>query len=155
MFKVLLQARYLFIIAVVFLLLNSVIFLIVGAVKTVHGYMEFIEIGFKPTGDVRPGLYILGGFDAFMIAMVCLIFGLGTARIFIYDKLESDRIPGWLNVHNIKELKVLLWETILVTLVVLCITQVVRHTPDSWNELVFPVFILILSLALYLKKLGE
>jgi uncharacterized membrane protein YqhA len=105
MFKVLLQARYLFIIAVVFLLLNSVIFLIVGAVKTVHGYMEFIEIGFKPTGDVRPGLYILGGFDAFMIAMVCLIFGLGTARIFIYDKLESDRIPGWLNVHNIKETK--------------------------------------------------
>jgi uncharacterized membrane protein YqhA len=155
MFNTLLKARYLFIIAVFFLLLNSVTFLVVGAVKTVHGYMEFAELGFKSTEDSKPGLYILGGFDSFLISMIFLIVGLAIARIFIFDKIETDQLPDWLNVHTIKDLKVLLWETILVTLVVLCITQVVRHPPDSWNELVYPLFILILSLALYLKKLGE
>jgi uncharacterized membrane protein YqhA len=155
MFNTLLKARYLFIIAVFFLLLNSVTFLVVGAVKTVHGYMEYAAVGFKPSEDSRPGVYILGGFDSFLISMIFLVVGLAIARIFIFDKIESDQLPDWLNVHTIKDLKVLLWETILVTLVVLCITQVVRHPPDSWNELVYPLFILILSLALYLKKLGE
>ncbi len=155
MFNKLLKARYLFIIAVFFLLLNSLTFLVVGVVKTIHGYVEFAELGFKATEDSKPGLYILGGFDAFLISMIFLVVGLAIARIFIFDKIETDQLPDWLNVHTIKDLKVLLWETILVTLVVLCITQVVRHPPDSWNELVYPLFILILSLALYLKKLGE
>lgn len=155
MFEKLLRTRYLFIIAVCFLLLNTVVLLVVGAVKTIHGYIQYVEVDFKPTAEIKPGVYILSGIDTFLIAMVCLIFGLGTAQLFIFDKTNADSIPVWLKVRGIKDLKVLLWETILVTLVVFCIKQVILETPDSWNDLVFPIFILILSLALYLKKYGE
>lgn len=152
MFTRLLHARYIFVIAVVFLLLNSLIFIVAGAVHSFHGIIEFFELGFMPDGESRPGLHLLEGLDMFMVAMVFLIFGLGVARLFIFDKVESSQVPSWLNIHDLKGLKILLWETILVTLVILCITNLVKHPAKAWEALVFPLVILILALALHLMR---
>jgi uncharacterized membrane protein YqhA len=152
MFSRLLQARYVFLIAVVFLLLNSIIFILAGAVHSFHGIIEFIELGFLPDEESRPGLHLLEGLDMFMVALVFLIFGLGIARLFIFDKIESSQIPSWLNIRDLKGLKILLWETILVTLVILCVTNLVKHPARTWEALIFPIIILILTLALYLMR---
>jgi uncharacterized membrane protein YqhA len=152
MFNKLLLVRYVFSIAVVFLLLSSFVFLIAGAVHSFHGLVEFVGVGFIPNEETRPGLHLLEGLDAFMIALVFFVFGLGIARLFIFSESESKQIPGWLNVHNLKELKVLLWETILVTLVILCVSNLIKFPALAWESLVLPILILILSLALFLMR---
>jgi len=155
MFDKLLRIRYIFSIAVVFLLLSSLVFLIVGATQSLHGIIEFVSAGFVPNEEIRPGLHMLEGLDSFMISLVFFIFGLGIARLFIFDKAESKLIPGWLNIHNLKELKVLLWETILITLVILCLNSLIKSPAASWELLVLPILILILSAALFLMRVKE
>lgn len=152
MFHKFLQAKYILAIAVVFLLLNALVFVIAGSVQSIHGYIEFIEFGFSPGEGKRPGIHLLEGLDMFMVAMVFLIFGLGIARLFIFDKMDNSQVPSWLNVHDIKGLKVLLWETILVTLVILCVTNLIKSPMKSWEVLIFPLVILILTIALYLMR---
>lgn len=152
MFVKLLRVRYIFSIAVVFLVLSSLVFLITGAALSFHGMLELAKLGFIPSEEKRPGIYLLEGLDYFMISLVFLVFGLGIARLFIFNKTESNLIPSWLNIHSLKELKVLLWESILVTLVVLCVSNLIKFPALSWDSLVLPALILILSLALFLVR---
>jgi hypothetical protein len=58
----------------------------------------------------------------------------------------------WLNVHDLKGLKVLLWETILVTLVILCVTNLIKLSSLSWETLIYPILILVLAAALFLMR---
>ncbi|HTE29620.1 MAG TPA: YqhA family protein, partial [Chryseolinea sp.] len=110
MFDKLLRFRYMVSIVVLFLLINAFVFLVVGVASCIHGYIDFIKVAFQPTEGARPGLHLLEGLDAFMLSLVFLIFGLGVARLFIFDKQDDARIPPWLNVQDLKGLKVLLWE---------------------------------------------
>lgn len=57
---------------------------------------------------------------------------------------------------NLKELKILLWESILLTLVVLCINRVYRSFETlTWEVLVLPGIVLVLSIGLYLMRARE
>ena len=152
MFEKLLRLRYVIIIAVFFLMLNSIVFLIVGAVHCIHGYKEFLSAGFYASEESRPGLYLMEGLDAFMLALTFMVFSLGLARLFIFDKVTVDRLPSWLNIHDLKGLKVLIWETILVTLVILCVTNILKYPGRSWDTLIFPALILILTVSLVLMR---
>lgn len=155
MFQYLVRSRFVTSVAVIFTLINSIVFTAVGVAHCVHGYVAFINAGFLPTEEVKPGLMLLEGLDSFMIALVFLIFGLGVARLFLFDKVESSTIPGWLDVKSLKELKILLWETILVTLVIVCVSHLVKSAPEGWEALIFPVVILVLAMALFLLRLKE
>lgn len=108
MFEKFVRFRYILIIAVVFLLLNSLIFIIVGVSLNIKGYIEFFNAGFIPTETNRPGLKLLEGLDAFMISLIFMIFGLGIARLFLFDKTSEAHVPGWLNIKDIKGLKVVI-----------------------------------------------
>jgi uncharacterized membrane protein YqhA len=152
MFQKILAFRYILIIAVFFLLISSFVFIIVGAVLSIEGIIEFIHFGFIPNEEIRPGIKLLEGLDAFMIALIFMIFGMGIARLFLFDKDKDINVPSWLNIHDLKGLKILLWETILVTLVILSINPLVKGKVVSWEILIYPGFILILSLALFLMR---
>lgn len=152
MFHKMLYVRYILLVAVVFLLLSACAFIIVGSIHCLHGFVELARHDFLPTEEARPGLHLLEGLDAYMVALIFMIFGLGIARLFVFDKANVEGLPAWLNIHDIKELKVLLWETILVTLVILCVTNLAKHPVRSWEVLLFPGVILILSLALYFVR---
>ena len=70
----------------------------------------------------KPGLQILKGLDLFLVSIVFMILGLGILKIFVFSHMPFTDLPDWLNIKNFKELKILLWETILVTLVVFSLT---------------------------------
>jgi uncharacterized membrane protein YqhA len=70
--------------------------------------------------------------------------------------MPFNDLPDWLNIKNFKELKILLWETILVTLVVFSLTGLVSGKDTlTWNVLILPAVIFVLSLSLFLMKRGE
>ncbi|MFN8255909.1 MAG: YqhA family protein [Bacteroidales bacterium] len=151
-FERILNFRYVLAISVIFLLLSSLIFIIVGAVKSFEGIISFFHTGFQTDENIRPGLKLLEGLDAFMFSLIFMIFGLGIARLFLFSKSADINVPAWLQIDDLKGLKVLLWETILVTLVIFSINPIVSGEALSWEILIFPVFILILSIALFLMR---
>ena len=138
--------------AIIFLLLNSFVLIIVGAVECVQGYIEITNAGFKSTETFRPGAHLLEGLDYFVSSLVFMIFGLGLGQLFLLDKKSTSFLPAGLKVESLKELKVLLWETILVALVIFCITHLLRTDIKSWEILPFPVLILVLAVALFFVK---
>jgi uncharacterized membrane protein YqhA len=155
MFRKLLGIRYIILVAVGVLFLNSIFFIVGGTVYSVKGYIEFIRNGFIPSESYNPGLYILKGIDSFMLAIIFIIFGLGIARLFIFNNASEDQIPTWLRFHEMKGLKVLLWETILVTLVIYCIQILLTNKELTIELLIFPGAILLLAIALFFVRWKE
>ena len=155
MFKKLLSIRYIIILAVCILLLNSVFFIVGGTLMSIKGYAEYIQNGFTPSETYHPGMLILKGLDAFMLAIIFIIFGLGIARLFLFNNAPDDQIPSWLRFHEMKGLKVLLWETILVTLVIYCLQILLTHKEIIFELLILPIAILLLTIALFFMRWKE
>jgi len=155
MFRKLLSIRYIISVAVVILFLNSAFFIVGGTIFSVKGYIEFTKNGFIPNESYNPALYILKGLDAFMLAIIFIIFGLGIARLFLFNDAPEDQIPSWLRFHEMKGLKVLLWETILVTLVIYCLQVLLTHKELSLDLLILPGAILLLAIALFFVRWKE
>jgi uncharacterized membrane protein YqhA len=155
MFRKLLNIRYIILVAVAILFLNSIFFIVGGTIFSVKGYIEFIKNGFMPNETYNPGLLVLKGLDAFMLAIIFMIFGLGIARLFLFNNAPEDQVPSWLRFHEMKGLKVLLWETILVTLVIYCLQILLTNKELSLSLLVIPGAILLLALALFFVRWKE
>lgn len=146
-----LRLRYVYMVAVIVTFVNAIFFLIAGVEDAIHGYQEV----FKAEEHGRPGIHFVESLDAFMISLVFLIFSLGIMRIFTHYHTEDSKLPTWLRINSFLELKVLLWETILVTLVILTVSVLITNIHDlKWELLVLPAVTLILSVSLYLMKKG-
>jgi uncharacterized membrane protein YqhA len=155
MLQKLLSIRYIILIAVIVMFLNAVFFIVGGTVLSIKGYIEFAQNGFIPSETYQPGLYILKGLDGFMLAIIFLIFAFGIARLFLFNDASDDKIPTWLMFKDMKGLKVLLWETILVTLVIYCLQILLTHKQQSPEMLILPGAILILAIALFFIRWKE
>jgi len=92
-FEKILNFRYVLAVAVFFLLLSSFILIIVGAVKGIEGVISFFHTGFQTDENIRPGFKLLDGLDAFMVSLIFMIFGLGIARLFLFNKSEDINVP--------------------------------------------------------------
>jgi uncharacterized membrane protein YqhA len=148
------RLRYIFFVVIIFTGLDAIAFLLLGTFKSVQGYIDIFNVVVREE-DKRPGLELLEGFDSFLISIVFLVFSLGLIRIFLTGQEDEARIPKWLDIKDLKGLKVLLWETILVALVVFSLNSVIRNiTNITWEILILPAFILLLTISLHLMR-GE
>ncbi|MDN3723542.1 YqhA family protein [Aequorivita sp. SDUM287046] len=110
----------------------------------------------------RPGLKLFQALDLFLIGFLFLIFSIGFLQLFfpksskIMAHLEGIA-PPWLHVENFTQLKLILWDTVLTTLVVLFIGDVFIASGNyNWNLTIIPIAILMISLAKFLiKKIKE
>lgn len=151
MFKNILIIRYLFLIAVLFTFINSLFFMVGGVLECIQGYKLILQYGMSE--ELKPGMYLLRGLELFLVSMVFMIFALGILRLFIVYHTNDEHVPSWLKIDNFKELKVLLWETILVTLVVFTLTKIATVKEVlTWDALILPGVILALTGSLFLMK---
>jgi uncharacterized membrane protein YqhA len=155
MFKKLLKIRYIILLPVIILFLNSISFIIGGVVLSIKGYIEFAQNGFIPNESYSPGMLVMKGLDLFMLAIIFIIFGLGISRLFLFTNTNDEEIPSWLRFNEMKGLKVLLWETMLVTLVIYCLQLLLTSQTKSPELLILPGAILLLSLALFFVRWKE
>jgi len=148
----LLGLRFIFLIPIGITFINCLFFIWLGIEHAYHGYVIVIE----GHTEARPGLAFLESLDMFMVALVFMVFSFGMLRIFTHYDVKEDKLPGWMQIRTFKELKILLWETVLVTLVILSISVLIQKLDNpSWELLVLPGMILILSLALFLMRKEE
>lgn len=134
--------------------INAVFFLGVGVYKTIEGYSQLINAISTHVWNY-PGRHIAEALDAFMLSLLFVIFGMGIYRLFIKPELADDRFPSWLNIHTISDLKFLLWETILVTMIVFSVLRLSTVIEFTWSELIPPGIVLILSLSYFLVAKGK
>jgi uncharacterized membrane protein YqhA len=151
-FSKILRLRYVFLVVSILSFLNALMFIGVGIAEAFHAYqILFAAIGGGPWDN--PGVILIESLDKFLIAILFYIFGVGMIKLFLPELFEGMEIPKWLDVKGIRELKVLLWETILVTLVILCVTSMVTKTNSlTWDALIMPSIIAILAISLFFMQ---
>ncbi|RPD41803.1 YqhA family protein [Chitinophaga barathri] len=153
--KRLLRYRVLYIIISVFCALNALVFVMMGVVKAVHAYITFSKEFFSETPH-EPAMLLLQSLDNFLMALVLLIFAFGIYRIFVDMRLEED-MPAWLReVKTLRDLKLMLWEAILVIMLIFSISYMNSHRLElGWHFLILPGIILMVALSYFLMKRAE
>ncbi len=154
MFEVLLKIRYVALVIVVLSLADAVAYLVLGARIAVHAYAAVLDPA--SSSEARPGLELLHSLDFLFVSLVLLVLGLGIAKLFLLapDSKHHAGLPVWLRIESIGELKVLLWETILTTLLIAGLSELISglFTRLDWAALLTPAAILTLALSLFFIK---
>jgi uncharacterized membrane protein YqhA len=156
MFEQLLKIRYIVLVIVVLAVAHAIAFLVLGAKVAVSAYAHVLTGGNGVEHNARPGLELLHSLDFMFVAIVFLVLALGFAKLFLVgpQTTESMHLPTWLRIDSIAELKVLLWETILLTLVISALSELTTGLFEKldWSALITPTAILALAFSLYLVK---
>jgi uncharacterized membrane protein YqhA len=103
---------------------------------------------------------LLQSMDMFLIAIVFFVFSLGMLVLFNRpDEALPLKLPEWIKIKNFMELKLILWESILTTLVVAYFSGIVRAKMQGHDitiySLVVPGAILLIAISLFFLKKGE
>lgn len=142
--RILAKSRYLMIIAVLGCFVASVTLLIYGALETIATIGYIITTG--PISSENSKQLILSFIevvDLFLLATVFYITALGLYELFIDERIK---VPNWLEIHTIDDLKTKLTSVIVVVLSVLFLGEAVKWKGDP-NILPFGVSIALVIAA--------
>ncbi len=99
-------------------------------------------------------VYVLEAVDAFLFALVLMIFAYGIALGFVFHHVSEryrDILPSWMLVEGVGQLKRTLAEVVIVVLIVIFARFVIESGGNlRWEMLVLPSSVLMLSLSLKL-----
>jgi uncharacterized membrane protein YqhA len=100
---------------------------------------------------------VLEAVDAFLFGIVLVIFAYGIAIGFVFTLPEGygERLPEWMKVGGVGQLKATLAEVVIVVLIVIFARVVVEANGHfQWSMLVLPTSILMIAIALRMIELG-
>ncbi|MBT8508174.1 hypothetical protein AZH53_07120 [Methanomicrobiaceae archaeon CYW5] len=159
---------YIVVIAAVSSFAGSVLMFIIGFEKTISAWYYFIggvEPLFPPeavpvhlTSSNVATVIVIQATDAFLLALVLMIFGFGVYYLFLANDEEKQQsyLPNWLKMKNIIDLKMILGQVIVFILFVhyLEMAVLVGFEHLTYENLVIPIAIVLLSVSLMVVKRG-
>ncbi|MGH8702029.1 MAG: YqhA family protein [Burkholderiales bacterium] len=122
-----------------------------GGVK-LAGVMSFVLLP-KETGAQSVIIAVMEATDAFLFGLVLIVFAYGITFGFAFDlpRAAREKLPPWMRVEGISEIKNTLIQIVLVYLIVDFATDIAEvETRVSWDMLVKPVSIVLIAGALRL-----
>ncbi|MEJ1237336.1 YqhA family protein [Chryseolinea sp. T2] len=127
------------------MLVNFLFIVGFGVYKTFHGFDVLLRDG----APGKPGLEIVESLDLFLVALVFLILGAGFMKLFYPEMREFKSLKWpWLKIDNFNQLKELVWNAFLLTLLITFGTQVLRASGSfQWTFLIIPVSVLLFALS--------
>ena len=155
--------RYVSLIAVISAGFGSALMFLIGAVKIYNAYAIFMYDGMVTgSGGVITSkqtiAYLVQGIDAFLIALVFMIFSGGVYNLFIRrGDLGVEPEVSQTRIHSISQLKSIIAELIVIILFVNFMEDVLASDIDTyqWEMLVIPASILFLAGSLKLLDLKD
>ena len=131
------------------LVIDAVVLVARGVRETWHAYHDY----FTGADVERPLLPALEAVDMFFMALAFFIVAVGLVQLFVGDLpwLRTDNLT-WLRIESFGQLKLLLWDTFLVTMMVLFVTRLISTHELDWDLLVLPAAILMLTISSFLLK---
>lgn len=144
----------------------AVMVLIAGIILTVVGGYDLVMVFAKAADADKHHLAnvmaigLLSAMDLFLIAIVFFVLALGILLLFADPSKELPvALPEWLRVKNFMQLKVIIWEAILTTLVIAFLTGLagkkINGEVIGIDALIIPGGIILVALSLYFLKKGE
>ncbi len=108
--------------------------------------------------ETSPGLKLIESLDLFLIGFLFLIFSIGFSQLFFPKPSRLMRVidtitPDWLKVKDFTELKLILWDTLLTTLVIKFVSDAfLADGVYNWQLTIVPIGILLIALSRFLIK---
>ena len=159
MFQIILSMRFIMLIASLGAVVGALLMFSLGGVKLTTAAAAFA--GSAPLDLKAITASVMGATDAFLFGIVLMIFAYAVAFGFVIEPPEhiAERVPAWMRVSGVGELKHTLIEVIIVYLVVDFATDLAEaDTHMSWQALVMPASVVLIAAALRLisgKHLGR
>lgn len=158
--------RYVCVLAVISLFAGSLLMFLSGALHTIDAYLIFFfgrsvaDLPGHLTQGAAASVVLIQAVDTFLFALVLLIFSYGVYTLFIerqIDDGESGKLPAWLRIGSISQLKTVLVQVIIVILAVNLLEHVVVVGSEAlkWETLIIPASMVGLALALKLMHTGK
>ena len=169
MFAQFLRLRYISIIAVVSLFAGAALLFLAELVRTItaflillpgyaaiHGYDSISE---HLTESSLSSVALIQAVDAFLFALVLLIFSYGIYILFVasLSAEELQKLPRWMQIASVNELKTTLIQVIIVILTVNVLEHVIITGSEAltWSTLIIPFAILCLAASLRLMHVPQ
>ncbi|KAF1077525.1 YqhA family protein [Methanogenium sp. MK-MG] len=162
------KVRYLVTIAAVASLIGSVLMFFIGVEKTISAFVYYFYGHAYFGEDVLPKYLTPGdlatvslaqSLDVFLFALVMMIFAYGIWYLFLVEDEDKERLnfPGWLKIKSIFQLKMILGEVIVFILFVHFLETATKtgYANLTFESLILPVAILLLSVSLMVLRQGE
>ncbi|MGN7612365.1 YqhA family protein [Magnetococcales bacterium HHB-1] len=162
MFKAFFALRYVSITSVIFSFIGSIVMFAAGVYKTVKAIKIFLGLKIpqemQEYGASKMDLTMIGmieAVDAFLFALVLMIFSYGIYVLFITNPTELEKrgykLPKWMRFQDIAQLKIVLAEVIVIILFVLFLKEILLEIDHlKWTLMIFPLSILLMAGALKL-----
>ena len=146
--------RYASIIAVIASAFGSLLMYVIGAVKVYRAYVSYFMLEPQERLSPLPGAdvaitFLVQAIDAFLIALVLMIFGGGIYNLFIRAvDVAEQQSHKLFRIRSIGELKRILAELVIIILMVKFL-ETALSSPDGyhWQMLVLPAGVLMLAAA--------
>jgi hypothetical protein len=136
-------------------LIISLLILICGLTAIFVGTLRIYEAILILAGvhGGKPGVLLIESVDAFLFSLVVLILSGGIFKLFCGSETTFNNIGIFSQLKTFKDLKILLWESLLLTLTVWCANSFFLASSESqYEQLILPVSIVLLAVALNLVK---
>lgn len=149
MLRFALSLRFLMLFASLGTMLGALLMFWAGGAKLVKAVSLLLTTG----QEDAIGTYLMSATDAFLFGLVLVVFSYAITFGFAFDltKAQRQRLPEWMRIHGLAELKQTLIQIILVYLIVDFATDVSEPGMEpSWQTLVMPAAILLLAGAMRL-----
>src|SRR5215212_4765955 len=152
MFRLALSLRFLMLLASLGAVAGAVLMFWHGGAKLFNAIPLLIRGGDEANATTAS---VMAATDAFLFGVVLMIFSYAITFGFVLDLAEPtrNRLPEWMRLEGVAELKHTLVQVILVYLVVDFATDVAEPTwHATWEALVKPISIFLLAGALRLMS---
>ncbi len=144
-----LSLRWITLVAALEATLGAVLMFAEGCMKLAHA----MELIFQSSAATPVIVAVMQATDAFLFGLVLIVFAYAITFGFAFDLPARVRtkVPLWMRVNGIGEIKITLIEVVLVYLVVDFVTDVVEvEAHITWEMLVKPIAIFFIAGALRL-----
>jgi uncharacterized membrane protein YqhA len=159
MLRFLFGIRYLFVIAVISLLVGTAVMLFIGAYEVYEALHAVIVPAHPEVNESM--LYVVESLDTFLIAFILLYFAYSVYFLTLTSEKDPASInnipmPEWLKVQSLGEMKKTLLEVIVVALSLFWLRIVLIQTTEfQWTDLVLPASILAIAASVRIMKLDH
>lgn len=142
------QVKYLALLVSIFIMVSGILAILLGILHVVDAFLILFD-----KHDGSAGGAIIESIDTFLFSLVILILGGGIFKLFIGNQSTFQESAVFSELKNFKDLKILLWETILLTLTVWCaLGFLIGPEKMDYEQLILPVTIVLLALGLKFIK---
>ena len=149
-FETIFTLKYFALIISLMIMFSGFVAVVVGSMRLFKSIMQLTGL---QEGDGKPGIHLIEAVDTFLFALVILVLGGGIFKLFVGDENTFKGSVVFSKIKTFMDLKVLLWETLLLTLTVWCALGYFAHPGEMrYEQLILPITIVLLALALKLMK---